>query len=231
MNKSQSSKLNSYLNVQAVLAANPDLVATLPALDTAADELAEFITNINANVQVQTSLSGAAEAKAEALTSLGDLTYEVAGGVLSFADAEGDLALAGRVRLSRTAVTDGSANAVVARCQDVIDAATEHLASLANHGVTQAKLTTLKQRLKSYDALRVLPRQARAASAAATRQLEKLFPEVDRLLSQRIDKLIWQFRAGTPEFYEKYQVARSVVSSATVSSVTETPVVPVAKAA
>ena len=69
---------------------------------------------------------------------------------------------AGRVRFSRSAVTEASANAVVARSQDIIDAATEHLASLASHGVTQAKLTALKQRLKSYDALRVLPhRRAR----------------------------------------------------------------------
>ena len=54
-----------------------------------------------------------------------------------------------------------------------------------------------------------MPRQAKAASAAASRQLEQPFPEVERLLSQRVDKLVWQFRASTPEFYEKYQVART----------------------
>ena len=76
----------------------------------------------------------------------------------------------------------------------------------------------------------MLPRQTKAA-AAATRQLERLFPDADRLLSNRIDKLVWQFRVSEPEFYEKYQVARSVVSSATQSSDGTHAVVPAAKAA
>ena len=155
------------------------------------------------------------------------MVYEIAGGVLSFAEAGGDFTLAGRVRFSRSGVVAGSSNAIVARCQDVIDAATMNLASLGTHGVTQAKLTVAKQRLKSYEALRVLPRQAKAASAAASRQLEQFFPEVERLLSQRVDKLVWQFRASTPEFYEKYQVARTVVAPATQSVDGSSVVVPV----
>lgn len=227
MNKNQSAKLNSYLAVQTLFAANSELVATLPALDTASDELAESITSINTLVQVQSSATGAAEAKSQALEVLGDVVYEIAGGVLSFAEAGQDFTLAGRIRFSRSGVTAGSSNAIVARCQDVIDAVTENLASLATHGVTQAKLTSAKQRLKSYDAVRVLPRQAKAASAAASRQLEQSFPEVERLLSQRVDKLVWQFRASTPEFYEKYQVARAVVAPTTQSAAGSTVVVPV----
>jgi len=215
MNKKQSARLNAYLAVQTLLAANAETVATLPALDEAADALAEFITNINAFAQVQASSNGAAEAKASALSALGDAVYELAGGVLSFAEVGGDFVLAGRVRFSRSGVVAGSGNAIVARCQDIIDAATANLASLADHGVTQAKLTAAKQKLKAYDTVRVLPRQAKAASAAATRQLEAAFPEVERLLSQRVDKLLWQFRASAPEFYERYQVARAVVNGAT----------------
>ena len=143
------------------------------------------------------------------------------------AETGGDLTLAGQVRFSRSGVAAGSSNAIVARSQDVIDVATENLASLANHGVTQAKINTAKQRLKSYDAVRVVPRQAKAASAAASRQLEQFFPEVERLLSQRVDKLVWQFRASTPEFYERYQVARAVVAPATQSVDGASVVVPV----
>jgi len=229
MNKQQSAKLNAYLAVQTLLAANEEQVATLPALDEAADALTEFITSINTFAQVQSSANGAAEAKASALTAVGDAVYELAGGVLSFAEAGGDFTLAGRVRFSRSGVVAGSSNAIVARCQDVIDAATENLASLADHGLTQAKLTAAKQKLKAYDTVRVLPRQAKAASAAATRQLGATFPKVERLLSQRVDKLIWQFRASDAEFYERYQVARAVVNGAT--NPTEAPAEEVPKAA
>ena len=215
MNKIQSSKLNALLSVQTLIGANPTIVATIVALDEAADELSDLITSINTHLKVQSSPSGAADAKADALIKLGDTAFEVAGGVLSFAEKNGDLTLAARVRFSRSVITTGKSNLVVARCQGIVDAATENLASLGNFGVTQAKLTTLKQRLKTYDGLRVMPRQAQGAAAAATRQLEQLFPETDRLLANRMDRRVWQFRESEPEFYEKYQVARTVVNGAT----------------
>jgi hypothetical protein len=87
------------------------------------------------------------------------------------------------------------------------------LKSLGGHGVTQAKLTALKAKLTTYDTLRTMPRQATAASATATSQLAKLLPTVGRLLSNRVDRLVWQFRTSEPEFYEKYQVARAIVSA------------------
>jgi hypothetical protein len=216
--------LNSLLAIQTLFLANPTLLA---ALEEAAEELTDKIMAIGLNVKIQTSPSGAAEAKQDALKSVGDLAYDVAGGVLSFADKSGDLSLAARVRFSRSTITAGSGNAVSARIQGIIDAVTEHLSSLADHGVTQAKLNTLHERLKTYDNLRNMPRQAKAAAAAATRQLEALFPEADRLLENRIDRLLWQFRESQPEFYAKYQVARSIVDAPTTGKEEEPTMVPV----
>ena len=176
MNKNQSSKLNALLSVQTLFAANSERVATIPALKEAAEELTDLITGISTNVKVQSAPSGATEAKQEARIELGDAAFEIAGGVLSFAEKSGNLTLIGRVNVSRSAVTAGGGNAIVARCQDIIDAATENLASLGDHGVTAAKVNALKQKHKTYDVLRLLPRQTKAAAGAATRQLERLFP-------------------------------------------------------
>jgi hypothetical protein len=108
------------------------------------DELTDFITGITTHIQVQSSPSGATEAKTDALVALGDASFEIAGAVSSFAVKSDNLTLAGRVSFSRSAVTAGSGNAIVVRSQDIIDAATENLASLADHGVTQAKVNALK---------------------------------------------------------------------------------------
>ncbi|MCI0541659.1 MAG: hypothetical protein L0Z50_41195 [Verrucomicrobiales bacterium] len=224
MKKTQSSKLNALLAVQALFASNPTVIANLVALEAAAEELTELITSLNTNLKIQSSPSGAAQAKQEVLAEAGDLAYEIAGGVLSFAEKSGDLALAARVRFSRSGVIAGSGNAISARLQLIIDVATETVESLADHGVTPAKISALKQRFKTYDAVRLLPRQAVAAAGAATRQLERHFASADRLLKNRIDKLVWQFRAKTPEFYEKYQVARTVVSAPTKTN-GDTPVI------
>lgn len=233
MKKTMSAKLNSYLALQNLLVASKTLVAAVPALQEAIDELVDFILEINLNAKVQAAPSGAADAKRDALNTLGDAAYEVAGGVLAFADKSGDLTLAARVRFSRSAVSAGSGNAVVARVQDVIDATTENLDSLGDHGVTADKLKALKQALKAYDAVRALPRNAIGAAAAATKALERLFPQVDKLLENQIDRLVWQFRASTPEFYDKYQTARSIVGVATSGEASSTPAVvnPAEKAA
>jgi hypothetical protein len=79
-------------------------------------------------------------------------------------------------------------------------------------------VNVVKQKLKTFDTLRSLPRQAIAASAAATKALERLFPETDKLLAEQIDRVIWQFREAAPDFYEKYQVARRIVDPATGST-------------
>ena len=64
----------------------PRRVASFPALQEATDELAELVTEINLNVKIQGSPSGAAEAKSDALKELGDLACEVAGGIFAQAD-------------------------------------------------------------------------------------------------------------------------------------------------
>jgi hypothetical protein len=213
MTKVQSSKLNALLAVQTLLLANPTFLAIILALGEAAEELTDFILAIMANLKVQSSPSGAAQATRDVRTSLGDLAYEIAGGVSSFAQKGKDPALAAKVAFSRSKITAGSGNVVSARIQGIIDVAVEHLESLGDHGITQAKVNSLKQRLKTYDQLRVLPRQAQAAAAAATKQLAQLFPQAALLLDYRIDRLVWQFRATQPEFFDKYQVARTVVAA------------------
>ena len=231
MKKTLSAKLNSYLAIQNLLVGAKTTVAAVPALQEAIDALVEFILEINLNAKIQASPSGAAEAKRDALQELGDVAYEVAGGVLAFADNSGDAILAARVKFSRSAVVAGSANAVVARAQDIVDAATETLDSLGDHGVTTEKLKVLKNALKAYDAVRALPRNAIGAGAAATKAMERLFRQADRLLENQIDRLVWQFRASTPDLYDKYQTSRSIVSAATTGVETETTIVPVTKAA
>ena len=82
-----------------------------------------------------------------------------------------------------------------------------------NGRVTQPKLTAFNQAIKTYDTLRSTPRQAKAAQSAATKQLGRAFPKVERILAGRIDKLMVQFKLSNPEFYDKYQTARSIVSA------------------
>jgi hypothetical protein len=215
MTRIQSAKLNALIALQTLLVASKSLFSSIPDLLEAVDLLVDLILEINLNVKIQAEPSGAVQAKRAARAELGDSAFEVAGGVLALASKNQDPELAAKVNFSRTAITAGSENAIVARCQTVVDCATAHVDSLDEHGITQAKITSLKQKLKAFDTLRSLPRQAIAVAVAATRALERLFAETDKLLAERVDRIMWQFRESAPDLYDKYQVARRIVDPPT----------------
>jgi len=214
MNKQQTSKQRSYLSISSLFASAESKVSSLAGLEQSSSLLDGHLTAIDANATVQASPSGASQAKQSALEHLGDCAVVVAAGVHAHADAIEDLELAGKVDFSRSAIIAGSGAAVVARCKGILAVATEHAESLPDHGVTAAKITALKSAIKTYDGLRTLPRDAGAARTVATKQLKRLFPQVDRLLAKRIDKQMLQFKSSDPEFYDKYQAARVIVDPA-----------------
>ena len=41
--------------------------------------------------------------------------------------------------------------------------------------------------------------------------MQAQFAEADAILSKRLDKLVFQFKAGAPDFFNAYQTARSIV--------------------
>jgi hypothetical protein len=69
------------------------------------------------------------------------------------------------------------------RCRDIHAAATENVASLADAGITPAKLTALKKQIDGFEALHTKPRQNQAKRSAATRRMPFLFEKADRIVN------------------------------------------------
>lgn len=230
MNSTQSNKLSSYLAVQGVLNGS-EVWKGLAAFAAGADELEEHIASIQTLVQTQTSQNGAAAEKAQAFQVLVDAAFETAAATRACAVASSNRELARRVDFSRSDVGKGRDTEVVARCQDILAAATENLASLADYGITQAKLTALKKKVEGFQAVQAKPRQGRATSSSATKELAKLFREVDELLSERLDALAVQFKDSQAAFYNEYTTVRSIVRTPGGRSSKAAVVTPIAKAA
>lgn len=195
---------------------NPEHAATVQAgpkaFRTATDELTELVDQITQTAQTQESAKTAASAdRNEALRLLGDCAFELASSLHAYGVANDLNDLAVSTDLSRTDVTRGTATAVLNRCKDIQQWVAEHLDSLADYKVAQADLTTLKNRIKAFEAVQTRPRTTKAAGRAATRRLEALFARLDQLLTQRLDKLAVKFKSPAPEFYEAYRASRSIV--------------------
>jgi hypothetical protein len=211
MNATQANKLNSYLAVQGTLESHTDVWKSLPAFAVGAEELDEHISSIQSLAQTQTSQNGAAAEKAQTFQALVGAAYEVAAATRACAVASSNQELARRVDFSRSNVGRGRDTAVVARCQDILAAATENVGSLGDYGVNQAKLNGLKKKIENFQTVQAKPRQGRATSSAATKQLGQLFGEADELLNERLDALVVQFKQSQPAFFNAYNAARVTV--------------------
>ena len=212
MNSTQSNKLRAYQTVELVLDTHKPTWESLPAFVTAVGDFIAVIPEILSHAQTQTSREGASNEKAYALASLGNTAFEIGAAVHAFAVTTQDFALEGRVDFSRSTIVNGRESSVLSRARDIHAAATASLASLADYGITQAKLTAFKKKIDAFEATLGKPRQQIATSSAATTTLSQQFNEADAILNKRMDKLVLQFKDAAPDFFNEYQTARSVVS-------------------
>lgn len=230
MNSTQANKLNSYLAVKAVLDGT-EVWESLPAFAAGVEELAEHIATLQSLAQTQASQSGAAAEKAQTFQVLVDAAFETAAATRACAVASSNRELAKRVDYSRSDVGKGRDTEVVARCQDILSAATENVASLADYGITQANLPELKKKIENFQSVQAKPRQSRATSSSATKEIAKLFTQVDELLNERLDGLAVQFKDTQAAFYNAYTTARFIVTASGGRSAKSTAVTPIDKAA
>jgi hypothetical protein len=205
----------------------------LPSLKQAADELEALLGQFDAQARRQHALSGASLEKAIALQTLGDLAHEIANAVRACAVASGNPDLLGQVGYGRADWSRGADKVIIGRAQNLHATAFSVLDSLAEYGVTAAKLATLQERIDGFRQVHPAPRQRVATSSAATKEIRDLLTEAGVLLKERIDRLMVQFKAAAPEFYNAYSTARAVVGPPTRSATpaSETVATPVAKAA
>ena len=155
---------------------------------------------------------------AAALQALANAGFEIISAVQSCAAATGNAELAGRADFQRGALTRGADRTVLNRSEQIHEIATAVLPSLADFGVTQAKLNAFSKKIEAFRKAHPAPRKRVNSSSSATKQLAELFAELNVLLRNRADRLLVQFRESAPEFYNEYQSARTVVSPATGAS-------------
>ena len=162
-----------------------------------------------------------AQEKAAALLALANAGFEIISAVQSCAAATGNAELAGRADFKQGKLKRGADRKILNRSEQIHEIATGVLPSLADHGVTQAKLNAFSKKIEAFRKAHRAPRQRVNSSSSATKQLAGLFTGLNVLLRKRADRLLVQFKESAPEFYNEYQSARTVVRPATGASAAE----------
>lgn len=177
-----------------------------------------IVTGIAAQLGITSKQSGAVSSKDALLITVAAAAHEVAAGIHAYAQETGDPELAAEVDFSVTDIATGRPAAVVARCTNIAALGAEHLDSLADYNITQAKLTALTKKITAFEKQVPKPRQSVARKAAANKAARRLLKQGRDLLNGRMDKLMVQFRETQPDLYAEYKTARKIVNSAAPSN-------------
>jgi hypothetical protein len=212
MNAVQSSKLNAYLDTLAVFEVYPE-VANQPGLPA---KLAVFSAKTGeieslAQTQKQTT-EGRTARRDELLEAMVHMTLDISGIVATVAHEQQLTELAQEVKVSRTAFMRLRRLHRPWLAGRVLDAAQTVLPQLGTYGVTAETLQTLEARIEAARQGLKQPRAAILARRSAGRKLIELFTEVDELLEEEIDRLVYPLRTTAVEFYSAYTSARSPIA-------------------
>lgn len=211
MNKKQHHKLLSYHATLAALEALPGVgdIAGLPA------ELAAFRTRMGevlrlAQVQRE-AVAGKRLRRDELLREMADAAVDVAQLVSAYAHKQKLVELSALVRVDPPDFSRMRRSARPVLAKTILDAAHAVLPELAPYGVTAAMLHDLEARMVA--ALEGIhqPRTGIVERKTATGRLATLFDEIDVLLEEQIDRLVYRIRKTHPTAYASYRSAREIM--------------------
>ena len=215
MNSEQTSKWKMAQASLETVNKHSTLWQDIPAYVTAVTSLDETVTSITDAARTQTARSGDAAAKGSAFQTMVNSTFTVCSALKALASATSDKKLSTEVDYSRSDLSRGRETDVVNRCQTILNLGTENAEALAaKYNVSANDLKAVKTALAAFAELQPKPRQSKATSAAATRELETLFATLDEVLNNQIDPLTEKFRDSDAVFYNEYRTSRSIVTNA-----------------
>ena len=214
MTTKQLNKLTTALAVEGICDANTVIIATIPAFASSYADVQSHVTNIQTLWQAQAqNTAGIAADKRQAREAMCRATVPVAGAVHAYATKTKNNTLAQAVDYSFRDLMAGRGVASAELCQNVYDAANTNLASLADYGVTAAKLALVQAAVGAYNLFITKPRETRAQHKTTTGNIQTEFDLLGEALGI-LDDLIAQFAPDNQKFVDDYHNARTVVDTA-----------------
>ena len=137
----------------------------------------------------------------------------VAGILYSFAADTGDKQLEAKVQLNKTDFAQQRDQDLPAFAQRLVTTAGKYVEAAAEYGLSEAMVTELSTTIDDYRPLVGLARLRQSAGHVANAEVSQLLDSVLELLNTKMDRVMLQFQATDPAFYDGYQRARVIVDN------------------
>lgn len=208
----QESKLGMYNAISTYCAEFAATTATVPAFQFAVDDFNAAVTQLRIAVQAEVdAISGVTEGKANLKTELSESAATLASTVYAYAVAVNNPELKQKVKYPSYVLRMMRDETLSAVCRNIHDAANDNLANLGTYGITAPQLTAFLAQVAAYEA--VVPEPRRAVTKRSTYKLAIAhhMKAADKVLRERMDKMINQFKAANLDFYNNYKINRIII--------------------
>jgi len=157
------------------------------------------------------SITGVTQDKKDARINLTKKGLEIQGKVYAYASVVGNNKLKNRVNYTRSEFSTCRDTAVIEYIQIILNAAGQFIVELADFDVKQEDLDKLKALNDEFSTCVENPRQAITNRVKATKYLKEYFKQTDKILKERLDKMMDYFREKSPDFWHQYKSARKII--------------------
>ena len=210
MKRFEENRLSMFKTVDIATENHATVIDAILPLKSARTELKQIIVNLGNAVQKQsTNISGYTEEKKQRRQKMTDQTFVVGQLVSAFAIAKNMIALDGEVNFPVSTLNRMQDDEVGEICNKVYLKAKEHLADLADYGITTAVLNELKELIDNYNSKTQLNKVTLEQKSEQTKIIAQLIKDGKALLTNSFDKLMLILRNTNPEAYNAFVAARN----------------------
>ena len=189
MKRFEENHLSMFKTVDIATENHATVIDAILPLKSARTELKQIIVNLGNAVQKQsTNISGYTEEKKQRRQKMTDQTFVVGQLVSAFAIAKNMIALDGDVNYSITTLNRMSDDEVGEICNKVYLKAKEHLADLADYGITTAVLNELKELIDNYNSKTQLNKVTLEQKSEQTKIIAQLIKDGKEEIHKKIEK-------------------------------------------
>jgi len=211
MTDKQSNELSMSKAVQQILDANPAIVRSIPAFQTAKIEFDRTLSAINDAAQAPTKkITVSAEDKQKAGKDAIDLAIAMTGPAKSLARTTENDTMFQAINYNHSDFQSMDHTVTVSTLKVIRDITKANAAALADYGVTAALIRDLTDFINVYGSLASTPGNASSAKSVATKALTASFKEL-RAIIKRLDGFMEAKKKSDPGFYKAYKSARVIV--------------------
>lgn len=210
MNKSEENSLTMLHATWSILNANMEKLS-LPALRTAVGDFEALLTKVKDLVQqTMTATAGKADTKANCREVLQEELMVVARAIQAYGHRIEDPEIVGKARVVKSELQYLRDTQLVGRAFTIHELGVEKPAELADYGVTQDRLESLKRRIDAYQEALGDRESSVARRKGARLSFRAYMEQAKELLENEVDNLMADFKKSDPQFYNEYIEARSV---------------------